>query len=162
MRTSAKQVAGSLGAVGMLLAAGQAGAQSVNVTAMATVTQSCHLTVTAAGSYNNLNLGSAQTDVTVGTSVEDCNDSKGYKVTVGTRNGTNSAVLKGKTYGQTLAYGVNYGGASTLTFSGSTATATNSSHTGFTTITLGVSYASGAHLTADTYSDTLTFTMTTN
>ncbi len=129
---------------------------------MATVTQSCNLTVTASGSYNNLNLTSAQTDITVGTSDEDCNDSKGYKVTVGTRNGTTSGLLKGKSYGQTLAYGVNYGSPSTLTFAGSTATATNTNHPGDTTVTVGITYSGGAHLTADRYTDTLTFTMTTN
>ena len=159
-----KQVVGSLGMVGigLVLGAGQAGAQLANITAQATVTLSCSLTVTAAGSYNNLNLSSAQTNVTVGTAVENCNDRKGYVVTISSKNGTSTGILKGKSYTQTLAYGVDYGSTTTLTFAGSTATATSTNKTGFTTHTIGVSYAAGPHLTADTYTDTLTFTMTTN
>lgn len=159
-----KQVAGSLGAVGIgiVLGTAHANAQSASLTAQATMLLFCTLTVTPSGSYNHLTFASAQTDLTVGTSAEDCNDSRGYKVTVGTKNGTSSGLLKGKSYSQTLAYGVNYGSATTLTFAGSTATATNTHGTGYKTYTLGVTYAAAPHLTADTYTDTLTFTMTTN
>jgi hypothetical protein len=155
---------GSLGLIGIGLALGprEADAQSVNVTAVATVTQSCHLTVTAAGVYNNLVLTSGHSDVVVATANERCNDARGYKVIVSTRNGSSSGVLKGKTYGETLVYGVNYGAPTTLTFAGATATATSTNEPANTTITVGISYSGNPHLTADTYTDTLTFTMTTN
>ncbi len=157
-----KRVVGSLGAVGVGVVLGAAQAQAQSITLSGAVAQSCHLTITASGSYNALTLATAQSDVVVGTSAENCNDGKGYKVTIGTKNGTSSGLLKGTSYSQTLAYGVNYGSTATLTFAGSTATATNTSAAGFATYTLGVTYASGAQLTANTYTDTLTFTMTTN
>ncbi|MGO8921228.1 MAG: hypothetical protein ACLQJR_35540 [Stellaceae bacterium] len=157
-----KRVVGSLGVVGVgiVIGAGQAEAQSITLSG--TIAQSCNLTINSSGSYNNLSLTTAQSNVVVGTSGENCNDGKGYKVTIGTRNGTTSGLLKGTSYSQTLAYGVNYGSTATLTFAGSTATATNTSATGFTTYTVGVTYNAGTQLTADTYTDTLTFTMTTN
>lgn len=157
-----KRVAGSLGAVGVgiVIGAGQAEAQSITLTGL--IAQSCNLTITQAGSYNSLTLTSAQSNVTVGTSAEACNDGKGYKVTIGTRNGTSSGLLKGTSYNQTMAYGVNYGSTTTLTFAGSTATATNTNASGFATYTVGVTYAAATSLTADTYTDTLTFTMLTN
>lgn len=158
----AKRIAGSLGAVGvgLFVGAGQADAQSITLSGA--VAQSCTLTIASAGAYNSLTLGTAQSNLTVGTSGESCNDGKGYKVTIVTKNGTSNGILKGASYSQTLAFGVNYGSSTTLTFAGSTATATNVTAPGFTTATIGVTYAAGTQLTADTYTDTLTFTMTTN
>lgn len=163
-RRMARRAAGSLGVVGvgvMLGAAPAAPAQS-SITLSGAVGESCTLTITASGSYDNLNLTGGQSNVAVGSAVENCNDGKGYKVTVGTRNGRSSAILKGTSYGQTLVYGVTYGSTATIAFAGSTATATAAQGPGFTTIAIGVSYGSGASLAADTYSDTLTFTLRTN
>jgi hypothetical protein len=159
----ARRAVGSLGAVGVgvVLGAAQVQAQQ-SITVSGAIAQSCTLAITASGSYNNLALSGAQSNVAVGTSTESCNDGKGYVVTIGTRNGTSSAVFKGVSRSQTLVYGVNYGSTTTLTFAGSTATATNTSAAGFSTITLGVTYGSGASLAADTYTDTLTFTLRTN
>ncbi|MGO8921229.1 MAG: hypothetical protein ACLQJR_35545 [Stellaceae bacterium] len=160
----AQRVAGSLGAVGVgvILGVGQAQAAPDTITLSGAVGQACTLTITASGSYSNLDLTGAQSNVAVGTSVEACNDGKGYKVTIATRNGTSSGILKGTSHGQTLVYGVNYGSTSTLSFAGSTATATTTQGPGFTTITVGVSFGSGASLAHDTYTDTLTFTLRTN
>lgn len=157
-----KRVVGSLGAVGVGVVLGAGHVQGQSLTLTGTVAQSCNLTITPSGSYNSLNLTTAQSDLTIGTSGENCNDGKGYKVTIGTRNGTSTGLLKGTSYSQTFAYGVNYGSTTTLTFAGSTATATNTNAPGFTTYTVGVTYATPTRLTADTYTDTLTFTMTTN
>jgi hypothetical protein len=159
---SKRLVGSALGAVGVGIAVGAVQAEAQSITLSGTVTQSCNLTVTPGGSYNTLNLTTTQTDVMVGTIAESCNDGKGYKVTIGTRYGTDSGMLKGSTYHQSMTYGVNYGSVNTLTFAGSTATATDSHAAGYTTVTLGVSYAAGTQLTADTYTDTLTFTMATN
>ena len=157
-----KRVVGSLGAVGVGIVLGTTQAEAQSITLSGTVAQSCNLTITSSGSYNSLTLTSAQSNVTVGTAGENCNDGKGYKVTIGTKNGTTSGMLKGTSYNQTLAFGLNYGSSTTLTFAGSTATATNTNAAGFTTYTIGVTYAAGTQLTADTYTDTLTFTMATN
>lgn len=159
----AQRLAGSFGlvGVGVVLGVGQAQAQH-SITLSGAVAQSCSLTITASGSYSSLNLNSAQSNVTVGTSAEACNDGKGYAVTVGTRNGTSSGILKGTSYSQTLVYGVSYGGTNTLSFAGSTATATSTGGPGFATSTVGISFGSGASLAPDTYTDTLTFTLIAN
>ena len=158
-----RHVVGSLGAVvGVVLGTAQVKAQPNSMTLSGAVAQSCTLAITASGSYNHLSLTGVQSNVPVGTSIESCNDGKGYVVTIGTQNGTNSAAFKGISHGRTMVYGVNYGSTSTLTFAGSTATATNTHSAGFSTITLGVSYGNGTSLAADTYTDTLTFTLRTN
>ncbi|MGO8921233.1 MAG: hypothetical protein ACLQJR_35565 [Stellaceae bacterium] len=166
-KRTTKRVMSSLGLIGagVVMGAIHADAQTTGkITLSGTNTQSCTLAISPAGSYNSLNLGSTATNTSIGTSVESCNDLNGYTVTVASTNG--GPDLTGHASGNTatLAYGVIYG-SNTLTFSGGSATAdsfttyvpaTNYNNT----ISIGVAYAGTPNLPADTYTDTLTFTLT--
>lgn len=166
-----KRIVGSLGMIGagVVLGAVQADAQTRSgaITVSGSNAQVCTLAISPGGTYNTLNLSNSATDATIGTSVESCNDLAGYTVTVVSANG--GPYLKGQAAqnSTTLAYGVNYGSNSTLTFASGTATA--DSFTSYSqsanynhTVTVGVSYAGTPALPADTYTDTLTFSLATN
>jgi hypothetical protein len=162
-RPLTRRIAAPLGVVGVgvVLGAGVSGAApQESMTLSGAVEESCTLTVTASGAYDSLDLRGPMIAVPVGTSVENCNAGKGYVVTVATRYGTFTGALKGVHYGQMLPYIVNYGSLP-LFFFQSTALATYSTGPGLTTVTVGVSYGSAASLANDTYTDTLTFTLST-
>ena len=169
-KSNTKRIVSSLGIIGagVVMGAVHADAQTTGkITLAGSNAQVCTLAITPSGSYNSLNLANTATNSTVGTSVESCNDLNGYSVTVASANG--GPYLKGSNNlnSATLAYGVNYGSNSTLTFASGSATAdTFSSYTPSAnynhTITVGVSYAGTPNLPADTYTDTLTFTLSSN
>jgi hypothetical protein len=175
-KRSMKRLAGSLGLVGASIVAGAIQADAQNRSGQIQLTGSnalsCTLAIVAGGSYNSLSLGTTQSDTPVGTSTETCNDLKGYYVTVASTNagaGGTSPYFKGSNAQNsvTLAYAVNYGSNTALTFAGGSATAStynaySASNAAGNTVTVGVSYTGTPSLPADTYTDTLTFTMTVN
>ena len=92
------------------------------------------------------------------------NDFLGYKVTLASANGAaTTAQVKGTAHGTILAYSLLYN-AVAVVFSASSATLTNvAAPTGGAGVTkpLTITYT-GTFLPADTYTDTLTFTITGN
>jgi hypothetical protein len=157
-------VAAALGA--WLIAAGPVSAannNTVTITVNSTVAQDCAVTLDAGGTnetYNFPDLTAGANNVQVGTVTEKCNNSSGYKVTLTSANKSN---LLGSSTGSKIAYTLTYGGAAVNRTSGS-ATVTNASAK---TPTAGVINAvlntfAGGFLVADTYADTLTFTMSAN
>jgi hypothetical protein len=149
-----------------LLAAGPASAannNSVVITVNSTVAQDCAVTLDSGGTnetYNFPDLTAGANNVQVGTVTERCNNSTGYKVTLTSANKSN---LLGSSTGAKIAYTLTYGGAAVNLTSGS-ATVTNATTktaTGGVTDAVLITFA-GGFLVADTYSDTLTFTMSAN
>jgi spore coat protein U-like protein len=134
------------------------------ITLQGTVAQSCNITVTPQTGYNALDLSTSPTSLNVATVNETCNDPKGYTVSMTTANGTTTGVLKGAIAGNpdTVTYNVTYNG-SAVTLAGSTATVTNvTAKTAAAGVTknLNIAYTGNSNLGADTYTDTLTFTIT--
>ena len=104
--------------------------------------------------------------VSIGTVVEKCNDADGYTVTVSSNNGVAQSVsgglLIGDSVGEQLIYDLTYGGVNVV-FSNGTATVSDSAEKtpadGYTNAVL-ISYdGTSSNLAADSYSDTLTFTI---
>jgi len=129
-----------------------------------TIGQSCNITVSAAGN-TGLNLAANATATSVATVTEACNDKLGYNVTLVTTNGTTTGLFKGPSgNNDTLAYTVTYNGAAKTFASGSTniTTATARTAPGGVAKTLAISFTGNSSLNADTYTDTLTLTMTAN
>jgi len=134
------------------------------ITLSGTVGVSCNITVAPQGPYNALDLTTSQTTLNVATVTEQCTDPKGYRVTLTSANGKTDGLLAGATAGNsdTVSYTIFYGGAAVhLANSNATVTNANSKTTGGGAInSLAITYTGASTLSADTYSDTLTFTIT--
>lgn len=116
------------------------------------------ITITPDPNAGALPIGNAVNALTIATVNERSNDKAGYTVSLTTANG---ATLKEAAGTDSLPYSLIYGG-SPVTFSNGTAVISNATaKTGGsgTTNILAISFAA-AFLNADTYTDTLTFTIT--
>jgi spore coat protein U-like protein len=136
-------------------------AQTGSITISGTVAPDCQITVAPAPGYNKLDLVTSQSNLKVATVTEQCNARLGYTVKLNTANGTTGGLFTGSSgNGETLGYGVSYGGLP-ATFVAKEAVVTNAlARTASTGVVkdLAVSYA-GTPLAADTYADTLTVTI---
>ncbi len=130
------------------------------------VAVACTISTADAGA-GTLDLSSSQTDVTIANVTEDCNDVDGYTVTVATTNG--AALTTGLLVSQNvnganatdLTYSVTYDGSAVTLTSGSGTAATRVGFTAEQTVPLAITYTiPGGGLPADTYTDTLTLTIT--
>ena len=119
------------------------------------------ITVTPDANASALPIGAATTDLKIATVNELSNNKTGYTVTLSSLNGS---TLKEASGTDSLAYTLKYG-SNAVTFTGSTATLTNSStrssSAAGTSNDLTISFPA-AFLNADSYSDTLTFTIAAN
>ena len=134
------------------------------ITLSGLIAQSCNITVTPQTGYNALDLTASPANLNVAIVNEQCNDPKGYTVAVTTANGTTTGVLKGAIAGNpdTVSYTMTYNGGA-VTLAGSSATVTDvTAKTAAAGVNknLNIAYTGNANLGADTYSDTLTFTIT--
>jgi len=150
----------------LLLAAPQTEAATTGtISITGTIPLSCNISVNSQAIAGSLDLTVSQTNLTVASVTESCNNKTGYKVTVATQNGATGGLLKGVSgNNDTVAYGVTYNGVS-QTFSTGTATATNTSVkslAGGITKSLGITYTGAPAINAGTYTDVLTLTMTIN
>ena len=127
-----------------------------------TVAAACDVTVTpVAGVADNLPLSSAQTDLNVGSVNETCNDADGYTVTA---QSANSSVLQplGPTSTDSVPYTFSYGGVLVDLTTGGAMTVTDASAptgSGGTSSLVDISYTNPGFIEADTYTDTITFTI---
>jgi len=156
---------------------------SGTVSAVATVAIYDATNSDALSTFTTLNLATGMDAVKIATVRERCNDSTGYTMTLALGNGESGATsyLKGVVSGNTakVAFSVNYGGEA-VTFSGASATVTSTSaiSVGYPSVAakdLLITIATGSEettpnngasgknvlsiLPADTYSETLTFTI---
>lgn len=126
-----------------------------------TVATVCDVVVTpVAGVADNLPLAGAQAGLVVGSVNETCNDPNGYSLSADSAN--NSALAALGTSSDSVPYAVSYGGSG-INLSGAPVTITNSSGpTGATGVdnAVAISYADPGFIEADTYVDTITFTIT--
>ena len=141
-----------------------------SITLTGVVSQILEITVTPEAGYDSLDLTTSQTDLLVATVNERSNSQAGYRVEVESTNAAAAAsstpFFVGADPGNTdtLTYSVSYGGAAATFNTSGVAEVTN---VGSTTGTAGVNKAveityTGSFLNADTYSDTLTFTIIAN
>jgi len=135
---------------------------SATLSLKGSVAASSSISITAASAATSLTLNSStSTDtVTVGTITALSNSPTGYSVSVSSANGGN---LKGAVSSNTdsIAYTLYVNGASCpLSTSAQIISAlSSSSKTTGTTTTLSIMYTENTTLSADTYSDTITFTI---
>jgi hypothetical protein len=131
---------------------------SAPLTISGNVAQSTTITIAAQPGYNALDLVNGAVAKLVGIATEKSNDKLGYTVTVSSLNAgsTAQAFLKGAIVGNAdvVNYSIQYNGGG-VTLAGSRTPGTGVAKN------LNVTF-SGAWLTADTYSDTLTLTITGN
>lgn len=148
------------------------------ITLTGTVAPNCTISVTPNPSAANLNLTDGAQHVTVGTVVQSCNKKSGYTIAVTSANcaspSPNGAKLVGSSGGEKLTYSVESHnpstGGSTPTVtgllasscSGQNARVVSNTKISAETSTMFVNYTGNASLGADTYQDTLTFTMNVN
>ena len=144
--------------------AAQAGTTgSVNLSG--SIGQSCNLTVVAQSIASTLDLTATTAGTTVANVTENCNDKLGYNVSLATTNGTTTGLFKGPSGNtDTLAYSVTYNGVAKTFTSGSVnaTTATARTAPGGVVKALAIAFTGTSTLNADTYTDTLTLTMTAN
>jgi len=153
-------------------------AQAANQIVLAgTIAQNCSVNVTTNPAAAALNLTEGVQRVTVGTVLQSCNKKAGYTLSVASTNcaaAPTGAKLIGTAVGESLAYSVE---AQNPTTGGSTPSVTgllastctnqnvrvvsNAKIDGATS-TVFANYTGDAGLSADTYQDTLTFTMNVN
>lgn len=147
-----------------LVAFPAAASQTGSVALSGSVAISCSIGVSNIGNASTLNLTANQTNLTVATINENCNDRAGYSVVLATVNGTTTGLLKGTGTGfDTVSYTVTYGGAA-VTFAAGSATVTNvSTRTGASGVNdnINITYTGNTNLFNDTYTDTLNLTLTT-
>ena len=154
-------------AAALLIAASAAQAGTTgSVNLSGSIAQSCNISVSAQSIASNLDLTTTSSSTTVANVTENCNDKLGYKVTLTTQNGDTTGTFKGASSGNndTLNYTVTYNGAA-QTFSGKNVQVTNATArtaAGGVTKALAIAFTGTASLNADTYTDTLTLTMTAN
>ncbi len=128
------------------------------------VAGTCTISTADAGA-GTLDLSSSQTDLTVANVTENCSDANGYTVTIATTNGTTNGLLVSQDVNGAnatdLSYSIKYDGSAVTIASGSGTGATRSGFTASQTVALAVTYTiPGGGLPADTYTDTLTLTIT--
>lgn len=142
-------------------------ADTASITLTGIVSQILEITVTGESSYDNLDLTTTQNDLLVATVNEKSNNQAGYTVAVESQNaaaaGVSTAFFKGADVGNTdtLDYSMTYDGVAVVLDGAGTAIVSDVSGTTGTSGVdkqLAISYT-GAFLNADTYSDTLTFTI---
>lgn len=140
-----------------------------SLTLQGTVPEILEITVTGTGNYNSLDLTTDANSLVVATVNERTNSKTGYTVTVKSLNaegaGSNQAFFAGNdpVNTDTLNYGISYGGSAVTLDGSGLATVTDSA--GKTPGTgqnndVAITYT-GAFLNADTYTDTLVFTIAT-
>ena len=142
------------------------GATSGNLGLSGSVPVILELTVNSNAAASALTPSGNVSAVSIGTIVESCNDADGYTVSLSSSNGVTdsagSGVLTGATAAEDLSYALSYGG-SNVSFANGLATVTNvntkSSADGDSKTVLITYDGSSSNLAADTYSDTLTFTI---
>ena len=149
-------------AAALVLTATPAKADTLAVQGIVAV--ACTISTVAAGA-GTLDLSSSQTNLTIANVTESCNDVNGFTVTIATTNGSTSGVLVSQDVNganaTNQAYSITYDGSAVTILSGSGTGATRSGFTGSQTVPLAVTYTiPGGGLPADTYSDTLTLTIT--
>lgn len=153
---------GTLGmiAVMSLLSPGVFAATTGSVTLSGTVAASTAIVVTGQNNFNNLDLSTSTTDLTVATVREINNTSNGYTVTMTSQN---AGQLKNGAVGQ-VAYTAKYNGtAATLSAIPQTVTTAGPSGTVVNVLkNFQITYTGqpAGSLMQGTYSDTLTFTIT--
>jgi hypothetical protein len=138
-----------------------------SITLTGTVSPILEITVTPVAGYDSLDLTITQTNLLVATVNEKSNNAAGYSVSVASTNAaaTSSTIayLEGVTEGETLDYTISYGGAAVLlnTFGEAIVTDVVGAKTTAAGVdnSVQISYT-GGFLSADSYSDTLTFTIT--
>ena len=154
---------------GLLLSAGSSlAASSGTITPGGTISESADITVATEPGVSSLSLAASGVDVLIATVNEKSNKKTGYAVTLASANGVADSVGTARFKGtggtpETIDYTVKYNNA-TLTFAAGVATATASgTKTGGQGVdkTLQISWT-GTFLAADTYSDTLTLTISNN
>jgi|SRR5579871_4720199 len=145
------------------MTAGVNAASTGAITLAGTVGITCNVTVAPQGPYDALDLTTSPNNLNVAIVTEQCSDPRGYTVTLATANGRNRGRLVGALAGNNnvIRYTMTYGGAAvTLHNSIATVTDVNSKTSGGVAKALSISYTGRASLNPDTYSDTLTFTIT--
>lgn len=123
-----------------------------------TVAPVTSIVVTPDANASNLPVGSTASALKIATVTELSNDKAGYSVTLSTANG---GYLKEASGTDSLAYSLSYNGSAVAFSSGSATISDVSARTGGagSAKELDISFAS-AFLNADSYTDTLTFTIT--
>jgi len=118
-----------------------------------------------ANGNRGIDISKTAQDKSVGTVEEICNDPDGYTVTVTTKNGTTSGLLKSDTTKGEMAYQFKYGRAA-VTLNDKSAVVTDATGPSLTPSGRGVSKtieisftSSSRNLHANDYNDTLTFTI---
>ncbi len=124
-----------------------------------TVSETTSVTITADANASSLPLNVATTGLKIATVTELSNSKGGYTLTLSTSNGSS---LKENLGVDTIPYTLQYGN-NPVTFTGNSATlttaASRSATSAGTTNTLYISFGA-AFVNANTYADTLTFTIT--
>ena len=125
-----------------------------------TVSATCDITVTPiAGVADNLPFGSPQSDLVVGSVSETCNDADGYTLSAVSSN--SSVLLPLGTSPDSLAYTFRYGGVLVDLTAGSVQVTDASAATGSGGVSklMHISYPNPGFIAADTYADTIVFTI---
>lgn len=145
-------------AIATLMTMPAVAATTGTLTLTGTVNGNVEIIVTPEAAASNLDLLNDATDLKVATVTEKSNT--GYEVTV---TSANSAELTGQNAAtpDTLAYSLKYDGAAVNFTAGSALITDTTSQTGTSGIDkdLTISYTGNVNLKADTYEDTLTFTI---
>lgn len=153
----------------LLVAMPAFGATTGSVTPRGTVPSILEVTVTPTAGFNSLDLTTSATDVQIAQVNERTNNKAGYTISLDSTNGIAGSLGTGRfkstdvTNTDTLDYTIKYAGnAAALTNGSATVTDSNSKTTGTgVTKAVQVSYdGSSLFMAADTYEDTLTFTIT--
>lgn len=174
----ASGLAAIVAGAGGILWLSQPSESATQITLTGTVAQNCTIDVTADANASSLNLTAAGSQhVQIGTILQNCNKKAGYTVTVTSANcatGTAGAKVIGALASpENLAYSVSATNPSTGGSTNPTGllatvctaqvarTVTNAKISGETS-TVFADYTGNTALAADTYTDTLTFTMNVN
>jgi hypothetical protein len=137
-----------------------------SITLTGTVSAILQITVTPIAGYDSLDLTTSQTDLAVATVNEKSNNAAGYTVAIESANAaatsSTTAYLEGVAHAETLDYTITYDGSSVALDASGQAVVTDvvakTTSAGIDK-SVQISYT-GAFLSADSYSDTLTFTIT--
>lgn len=121
----------------------------------------CDVVVTpVAGVADDLPLSGAQSGLVVGSVTETCNDPNGYSLSADSLNDSELVAVGSST--DTVPFAVTYGGAG-VNLNGAAVTIVNTTGPtgpGGVTNDVAISYADPGFIQADTYTDTITFTIT--
>ncbi|MCX8107867.1 MAG: hypothetical protein N3G20_03595 [Verrucomicrobiae bacterium] len=153
-------------AVGAVVAATSAFADTQgSITIQGTVQEKTSISVQPVSGYNNLNLEQGATDLVVATVTEVCNYPRGYTVTLKSQNAeSRQAYLQGYSLENTdrIPYSIKYGNSVVnLDDQGEAKVTDANGKTPKNGVTrqVKITFSGGDWLAADTYSDTLTFTI---